>query len=137
MVIAIKKRWKKLLKKLVIYGDQEIAVMAGVNNPDTVQKMVDFAIEKFGAVDIAVSNISLEKRQNFLDISLKDWHEVIKTNLNSAFYLAKAIIPGMKARIWGRIIYISGYYGSIGTLYQAHNVTCKGGLNAFAKAIAT
>ncbi|ABG52810.1 3-oxoacyl-(acyl-carrier protein) reductase [Trichodesmium erythraeum IMS101] len=111
--------------------------MAGVNNPDTVQKMVDFAIEKFGAVDIAVSNISLEKRQNFLDISLKDWHEVIKTNLNSAFYLAKAIIPGMKARRWGRIIYISGYYGSIGTLYQAHNVTCKGGLNAFAKAIAT
>ena len=108
-----------------------------MNNPDTVQKMVDFAIEKFGAVDIAVSNISVGKRQNFSDISLKDWHEVINKNLNSAFYLAKAIIPGMKARIWGRIIYISGYYGSIGTLYQAHNVTCKGGLNAFAKAIAT
>lgn len=111
--------------------------MADVNNPDKVQKMVDFAIEKFGAVDIAVSNISVGKRQNFSDISLKDWHEVINKNLNSAFYLAKAIIPEMKARRWGRSINISGYDGSIGAPHHAHNVTCKGGLDAFAKAIAT
>ena len=118
-------------------GGQAIAVIADVSNPDAVQNMVDSAIEKFGAVDIAVSNVSLRKRQNFLDISVEDWHKVINTNLNSAFYLAKATIPGMKARGWGRIIHISGYDGSIGASNRAHNVTCKGGLDAFAKAIAT
>ncbi len=70
--------------------------MAGFSNPDAVQTMVDKAIEKFGIVDIAVSNVSLRKRQALLDISIEDWHQVINTNLSSAFYLARATVPGMK-----------------------------------------
>ncbi len=118
-------------------GAKAIAVMADVSDPNAVQKMVDTAIEKFGTVDIAVSNVSLRHRQDFLDISIEDWHKVLNTNLNSAFYLAKATVPGMKARGWGRIIHISGYDGLIGAANRAHNVTCKGGLDSFAKALAT
>ena len=99
--------------------------------------MLAQAIEKFGAIDIAVSNVSLRKRQPLLDISVEDWHQIINTNLSSAFYLAKATVPGMKAAGWGRIIHISGYDGSIGASHRAHNVTCKGGLDALTKALAT
>lgn len=118
-------------------GTQAIAVMADVSNPDAVQKMVDTATQKFGAVDIIVSNVSLRRKQPFLDISIEDWHQVINTNLNSAFYLAKAAVAGMKARGWGRIIHISGFDGTIGAAHRAHNVTCKGGLDALVKALAT
>ena len=118
-------------------GAQAIAVMADVSNPDAVQKMVDTANQKFGAVDIIVSNVSLRQKQSFFDLSIEDWHQVINTNLNSAFYLAKAVVAGMKERGWGRIIHISGYDGTIGASHRAHNVTCKGGLDALIKALAT
>ncbi|WP_414624555.1 SDR family NAD(P)-dependent oxidoreductase [Calothrix sp. CCY 0018] len=118
-------------------GAQAIAVMADVSNPDAVQKMVDTATQKFGAVDIIVSNVSLRQKQSFFDLSIEDWHQVINTNLNSAFYLAKAVVAGMKERGWGRIIHISGYDGTIGASHRAHNVTCKGGLDALIKALAT
>ncbi|MGB3649921.1 MAG: SDR family oxidoreductase [Rivularia sp. (in: cyanobacteria)] len=118
-------------------GAQAIAVMADVSDPNAVQNMVDTATKKFGGVDIIVSNVSLRRKQSFFDISIKDWHQVINTNLNSAFYLAKAAVGGMKARGWGRIIHISGFDGTIGASERAHNVTCKGGLDAMVKAMAT
>lgn len=118
-------------------GAQSIAVMADVSDPDAVQNMVDTATQKFGGVDIIVSNVSLRRKQSFLDISIEDWHQVINTNLNSAFYLAKASVAGMKARGWGRIIHISGFDGTIGASQRAHNVTCKGGLDALVKGLAT
>jgi 3-oxoacyl-[acyl-carrier protein] reductase len=118
-------------------GAQAIAIMADVSNPDAVQNMVDTATQKFGGVDIIVSNVSHRRKQSFLDISIEDWHQVINTNLNSAFYLAKAAVAGMKARGWGRIIHISGFDGTIGASHRAHNVTCKGGLDALVKGLAT
>lgn len=117
-------------------GSQAIAVMADIGDPDAVQRMVDVSIEKLGAVDIVVANAAIRPKQDFLEISIEDWHRVINTNLNSAFYLARATLPGMKARQWGRIIHISGYDGFIGAPYRAHNVTCKGGIHAFSKALA-
>ncbi len=111
--------------------------MADVSDADAVQKMVDTATQKFGAVDIIVSNVSLRRKQPFFDISIEDWHQVINTNLNSAFYLAKAAVAGMKERGWGRIIHISGFDGTIGASHRAHNVTCKGGLDALVKGLAT
>jgi 3-oxoacyl-[acyl-carrier protein] reductase len=108
-------------------GSQAIAVIADIGDPDAVQKMVDVSLENFGVVDIVVANAAIRPRQAFLDISIEDWHRVINTNLSSAFYLARATLPGMKAKQWGRIIHISGYDGFVGAPYRAHNVTCKGG----------
>jgi 3-oxoacyl-[acyl-carrier protein] reductase len=117
-------------------GSQAIAVMADIGDPDAVQRMVDVSIDTFGAVDILVANAAIRPRQAFLDISIEDWQRVINTNLSSAFYLARATLPGMKAKQWGRIIHISGYDGFVGAAYRAHNVTCKGGIHALSKAIA-
>lgn len=67
-----------------------------MSDPNAVQKMVDIANEKFGTVNIIMSNVSLRRKQSFFNISIEDWHDVINTNLNSAFYLAKAAVSGMK-----------------------------------------
>ncbi len=127
---------EKVAEEARNFGTQAIAVMADISDPDAVQKMVDVSIEKFGAVDIVVCNAAIRPRQAFLDISIEDWHRVINTNLSSAFYLARATLPGMKAKQWGRIIHISGYDGFVGAPDRAHNVTCKGGIHALSKAIA-
>ena len=117
-------------------GTEAMTVLADVSKPDEVQKMVDSAVQRFGSVDIAVSNVGIRLRQAFLDISVEDWRTIIETNLSSAFYLARAVLPHMKTQGWGRIIHISGRDGFFTLSHRAHNVTCKAGLHSLAKAIA-
>ncbi|NEP63805.1 MAG: SDR family oxidoreductase [Symploca sp. SIO2G7] len=127
---------EKVAQEAQDLGSKAIAVLADISDPNAIQAMVDQAIAEFGGVDIAVSNVSLRIRQGILDISNEDWRRVIDTNLSSAFYLARATLPGMKAREWGRIIHISGEDGFTGAAYRAHNVASKAGLHALSKAIA-
>jgi len=118
-------------------GAKAIGIMADVGNPDDVSRMVTQATDEFGAVDIAVSNVSIRRLQPFLDISINDWNNTLNTNLNSCFYMARAAIPGMKARNWGRLIHISGVDGFAGHIpTRAHNIVCKSGMHALAKALA-
>lgn len=117
-------------------GAQAMTAVADVGDALAVQRMVDAAVARFGSVDIAVSNVSLRLHQPFLDITVEDWARVLNTNLNSAFYLARACLPHMKERGWGRVIHISGRDGFFPKANRAHNVTCKAGTFALAKAIA-
>ena len=117
-------------------GGQAMTFLANVSSPEEMQAMADAAIARFGGIDIAVSNVGLRMRQAFLDISVDDWHQVLDTNLGAAFFLARAVIPSMKERGYGRLIHISGRDGFFPISHRAHNVTCKAGLHALAKAIA-
>lgn len=117
-------------------GGKALVIKADVGNADAVQAMVADAVAAFGSIDIAVSNVSTRLHQPFLEISVADWHRVLETNLSSSFYLARAVIPHMQARSWGRIIHISGQDGFFPKTNRAHNVVCKAGVHALAKALA-
>jgi NAD(P)-dependent dehydrogenase (short-subunit alcohol dehydrogenase family) len=69
------------------------------------------AADELGSVDILVSNVSTLLHTKFLDISIKEWQRILNSNLSASFYLARAALPLMKARGWGRIIHISGRDG--------------------------
>lgn len=117
-------------------GAQTLVVKADVGDADAVADMVRRAEGAFGGVDIAVSNVGVRHHQPLLEISVEDWRSILNSNLNAAFYLARAVLPGMAARGWGRIIHISGRDGFFPKANRAHNVTAKAGLVALAKAIA-
>lgn len=117
-------------------GVQAHCALADVTDPAQVQGMVDEGLKRFGRIDIAVSNVGLRPRQSFLEISIEDWRRVIETSLSSALYLARAVLPGMRDRRFGRIIHMSGRDGFFTYAHRAHNVTAKAGLHALAKAIA-
>jgi len=117
-------------------GVEAISAVADVADPDAVEAMVERSVKQFGSLDIAVSNVSLRHHQPFLEISVQDWRHIIETNLSASFYLARSALPHMKQRHWGRIIHISGRDGFFPKENRAHNVTCKAGVFALAKAIA-
>ena len=126
-----------VVREAQAFGAKALAVMADVGDHKAVADMVDQAAEKFGSVDIAISNVSLRLHQPLLEISIEDWHRILDTNLSSAFYLARACLPHMVEKRWGRIINISGRDGFSPKPNRAHNVTAKAGVFAFAKAIAS
>jgi len=117
-------------------GGAAMTAVADVGDAEAVQAMVDEAVQRFGSIDIAVSNVSARRRQAFLDISVADWKAVLDTNLSASFYLARACLPSMMKKRWGRIVNISGSEGFAPEPDQAHKVTCKAGVFALAKAIA-
>lgn len=112
-----------------------MTILGDVSKHEQVEAMVAQALAHFGGVDIAVSNVGLRRHQPLLDISIADWTSVMETSLFSAFYLARAVLPSMKARGYGRIIHISGRDGFFTEPNRAHNVTAKAGMHALAKAI--
>ena len=117
-------------------GVRAISVLADVGDPAAVQAMVDRAAGEFGSVDIVISNVSTRLHTKFLDISIEEWQRILNSNLSASFYLARAALPLMKERGWGRIIHISGVDGFAVIPNRAHNVTCKAGMFALSKAIA-
>jgi 3-oxoacyl-[acyl-carrier protein] reductase len=127
---------ESVAKEIEAFGAQAMCVLADVSQPQQVMQMAEATLQRFGSIDIAVSNVGLRPRQPLLEISVADWHRVIETNLGAAFYLARAVLPAMKQKRWGRIIHISGHDGFMPIAKRAHNVAAKAGLHALAKAIA-
>jgi NAD(P)-dependent dehydrogenase (short-subunit alcohol dehydrogenase family) len=118
------------------FGVKALACLADVSDAQAVAAMVKKAEDHFGRVDIAVSNVSIRRHQPFFDISLDDWDRTLRSNLSASFYLARAVLPGMRKGKWGRVIHISGEDGWQGHIpNRAHNMVCKAGVHALSKAI--
>jgi len=117
-------------------GGKAIGVLADVSQPAEVARLVDAAVQRFGHVDIAISNVGRRLHKPFETITVEDWDWAIRSNLSSCFYLAQLVVPKMKERGWGRIIHVSGYDGFTGHLLnRAYNIAAKAGMHGFSKAI--
>lgn len=112
-----------------------LPILADAGDPKAVERMVAQTIERFGGVDIAISNAAIRPHQAFKDITIEAWQHVINNNLSAVFYMARAVLPTMQERGWGRLIHISGQDGWSGMSNRAHNVTCKAGVFALCKAL--
>jgi 3-oxoacyl-[acyl-carrier protein] reductase len=62
------------------------------------------AIEDIGPVDVLVNNAGILSNHKAEATTPEEWRRVLAANLDGAFYLAREVIPGMKARRWGRIV---------------------------------
>ena len=89
-------------------GGQALFVAADVTDAVQVGELVAQAEAQFGQVDILVSNYAGSiPRKGFQDTTWEDWQYQIDTTLKAAFLCARAVLPGMRARGWGRIVSIN------------------------------
>ncbi|PYX70499.1 MAG: 3-oxoacyl-ACP reductase, partial [Acidobacteria bacterium] len=78
-----------------------------VTDASAVHRFVETAVNRFGGVDICVTNAGGPPAKGFLAASLDDWRKAIELNFLSAVYFAREVIPLMQRKSWGRIITIT------------------------------
>lgn len=89
-------------------GGQALFVAADVTDAGQVAQLVQHAEARFGQIDILVSNYAGDiPRKAFQDTTWDDWQYQLDTTLKAAFVCSQAVLPGMRARRWGRIISIN------------------------------
>ncbi len=88
------------------------------------------------SLDILINNAGISYVGLLSEMSIKDWDNVIRTNLSSCFYTSKQAIPLMLQRHAGQIINISSVWGNVGASMEVAYSASKGGLNSFTRALA-
>lgn len=99
---------QQVLDAIRAQGGEAICVKADLCDPVQVQAMVQQAHTAFGAVDILVNNYAAPiPRQTFMDSTWAAWQEQMDYTVKAAFVCCQAVLPGMQARRWGRLISIN------------------------------
>jgi 3-oxoacyl-[acyl-carrier protein] reductase len=91
---------------------------------------------KFGRIDVLVNNAGISKIGLLADLSLREWNQILQTNLTSLFCCCKHAIPRMLRSQSGSILNISSVWGTVGASCEVAYSASKGGVNAFTKALA-
>jgi 3-oxoacyl-[acyl-carrier protein] reductase len=116
-------------------GADVMIEMCDIGDSVNVRAMAQSAIAKFGSVDVLVNNAAIRPDGNFLEISEEEWNRVYDTNFTSAFLLARACLPGMIAKKWGRIIHFTGMNAQQGHAGKAAVSTSKHALWGMTKTL--
>lgn len=100
------------------------------------QSFVTEARKALGPTDCLINNAGISHIGLLSDMDIKEWNNVIQTNLTSVFNCCKQVIPDMVSRQSGSIINISSVWGNCGASCEVAYSASKGGMNAFTKALA-
>ena len=117
-------------------GVKTHTVLGDVSDSARVSSMVEEGIEALGKVDILVSNVAIRPHRPILEITDEEWHHVMGVNLDSAFYLCRAVLPGMIERRSGSIVALGGQAAITGRPGTALVTAAKTGLLGLIRAIA-
>lgn len=120
-------------------GGDAAALSGDVKDEAFAKALVELAIGRFGALDVAFNNAGTAGATGATpDVSLSQWEETIRTNLTSAFLGAKYQIPAMLDRNGGSLIFTSTFVGySVGLPGMAAYAASKAGLIGLTQALAS
>ncbi len=111
-------------------GRRALAVRADVSDGAAVKGMLESIARELGPPDVLINNAGIALRRGLDDLTEAEFDRTIAVNLKSAFLCAQAVLPGMRARRWGRIVNISSGAargaGMIGVHYNASKAGMEG-----------
>jgi 3-hydroxybutyrate dehydrogenase len=109
---------------------------ANMLDGEAIAAMIHEAEDAFGSVDILINNAGIQHVAPIENFPVAEWEKVIGINLNAAFHAMRAVIPGMKARGWGRIISTASAHSLTASAFKSAYVAAKHGLTGLSKAVA-
>jgi 3-hydroxybutyrate dehydrogenase len=116
------------------FGVRARGYSVNVTKPAEIREAVEHVAATFGAIDHLVNNAGVQFVAPIPEFPEADWDRVRAVDLDSVFYLTKAVWPHLIARGRGRIVNIASVHGLVASPYKAAYVSSKHGVVGFTKA---
>jgi len=118
------------------YGVVASGQAVNVASAEAVNDAFKAVLAVYGRVDVLVNNAGITRDNLLIRMSDEEWDQVLRTNLDSAFYTTRAVIRPMMKQKSGRIINMASVVGIMGNQGQANYAASKAGLIGFSKSVA-
>ncbi len=128
---------QKLADELVAQGGHAVAVGADLRRADAPAELLAEVEPQLGSVDILVAAAGLGRRQTLEEVSIEDFDEMLAINLRAPFLLAQRTLPGMRARGFGRLLFVSSVAAFTGGIVGPHYAASKAGLHGLTHFLAS
>ena len=112
------------------------ALAADLSDPEASARAVAQAIATLGGIDVLVNNAGIAQIAMMQDVSDADWRKMIDTNLSSAFYVSRAVVPHMVRQGGGAIVHIGSMWGKTGASCEVAYSASKAGIRGLTQAMA-
>jgi 3-oxoacyl-[acyl-carrier protein] reductase len=109
-------------------GRRAVAIQADVSRAADVTQLMQAAESELGPIEILVNNAGKILIQSIEQMTEESWNDMIASNLTSCFLVTQAVLPGMRARHWGRIINMSSVAAQAGSIVGVHYAASKAGM---------
>ena len=117
-------------------GSRTFVYAANLTDSDSLKALAQSAERDMGRIDILINNAGITQDGLSMRLSDEQWQKVLDINLTAGFKLARAVIPGMMKRRYGRIVSLASVVGVMGNAGQANYAASKAGLIAMSKCMA-
>jgi NAD(P)-dependent dehydrogenase (short-subunit alcohol dehydrogenase family) len=127
---------EKTAEEISSTGGSCAIFQADVCNETGLEQMVSDVIEMYGTIDILINNAGISRMNRTLNISKKEWNEIIDTNLNSVFSLCRIAGEKMIEKKQGVIINIASVLGQMASNRSLHYCASKAAIIHMTRALA-
>jgi 3-oxoacyl-[acyl-carrier protein] reductase len=110
-------------------GARAQAFGADLGQPDGPERLVAAVRGELGEIDVLVANHGIGTPAGFEDVDAELFDRTLATNLRAPFLLARAVLPGMRERGFGRVLFISSGAAFTGGVIGPHYAASKAGLH--------
>lgn len=124
------------VESLKALGSDSFALALDVTDEASVQKAFDEVVARCARLDILINNAGTTVRKPVDQLALAEWHQVMDTNLTSAFLCSRAAHPHLKAAGGGKIINIGSMMSIFGAPYAPAYAASKAGIVQLTKSTA-
>jgi NAD(P)-dependent dehydrogenase (short-subunit alcohol dehydrogenase family) len=117
-------------------GGEAFPVVCDVTQPESIARAVADVRQALGPVKILVNNAGAAASHKFLNHDDALWRRMLDVNLNSVYYVTRAVLPMMVEAQWGRVVNIASIASKVGGRYIVAYTAAKHGVLGFTRALA-
>jgi 3-oxoacyl-[acyl-carrier protein] reductase len=122
----------------VAAGLETAAILqADLRDPDAPEQLVAAVEAELGPVDVLAANAGLSRPGSYEDVDAAVFDETVAVNLRAPFLLARRVLPGMRGRGFGRILFTSSVAALTGGIIGPHYASSKAGLHGLTHFLAS
>jgi 3-oxoacyl-[acyl-carrier protein] reductase len=118
-------------------GGRACAIAADLLVPRGADLLIDEVERQLGGVEVLVANHGMAHRATFDEVDAGAWDETLAVNLRAPFLLARRVLPGMRDRAWGRVLFVSSVAAFTGGIVGPHYAASKAGLHGLTHHLAS